>query len=205
MVISVRYTIDPVRLLWLGAKQRMDFGTFWAAAAIPLLILIARIFEASLESVRTIYISKGHANLAAYVGIVKTGVWLISTGLVLTNLTQFWNLFSYLAGYGIGTVLGMEIENLISIGFVIVRLITAEDPQIIMTRLSALGYGMTRIEGTGSFSGSVSIIFMIVPRKSCRHFRSSPANTRIYCTPLKTSGISRTAQKSSIRIQNAVS
>ena len=206
MVISVRYTIDPVRLLWLGAKQRMDFGTFWAAAAIPLLILIARIFEASLESVRTIYISKGHANLAAYVGIVKTGVWLISTGLVLTNLTQFWNLFSYLAGYGIGTVLGMEIENLISIGFVIVRLITAEDPQIIMTRLSALGYGMTRIEGTGSFSGSVSIIFMIVPRKSSSsYFRSSPANTRIYCTPLKTSGISRTAQKSSIRIQNAVS
>ena len=66
----------------------MDIGTFWSAAAIPLLILIARIAEASLESVRTIYISKGHANLAAYVGIVKTGIWLISTGLVLTNLTQ---------------------------------------------------------------------------------------------------------------------
>ena len=66
---------------------------------------MARIAEASLESVRTIYISKGHANLAAYVGIVKTGIWLISTGLVLTNFTQFWNLFAYLAGYGIGTVL----------------------------------------------------------------------------------------------------
>ncbi|MFZ2074892.1 MAG: DUF5698 domain-containing protein [Methanoregula sp.] len=143
----------------------MDIGTFWAAAAIPLLILIARIAEASLESVRTIYISKGHANLAAYVGIVKTGIWLISTGLVLTNLTQYWNLFAYLAGYGIGTVLGMEIENLISIGYVIVRLITPADPQILMSRLSTLGYGMTRIEGTGSFSGTVSIIFMIVPRK----------------------------------------
>jgi len=143
----------------------MDIGTFWSAAAIPLLILIARIAEASLESVRTIYISKGHANLAAYVGIVKTGIWLISTGLVLTNLMQYWNLFAYLAGYGIGTVLGMAIENLISIGFVIVRLITPGDPQTIMSRLSMLGYGMTRIEGPGSFSGSVSIIFMIVPRK----------------------------------------
>ena len=67
----------------------MDIGTFWAAAAIPLLILIARIAEASLESVRTIYISKGHANLAAYVGITKTGIWLISTGLVLTDLVQY--------------------------------------------------------------------------------------------------------------------
>ena len=143
----------------------MDLSTAWAALSIPLHILVARIFEASLESVRTIYISKGHANLAAYVGIVKTGIWLISTGLVLTNLTQFWNLFAYLAGYGIGTVMGMEIESLISIGFVIVRLITAEDPQLLMDRLATLGYGMTRIEGTGSFHGSVSIIFMIVPRK----------------------------------------
>jgi len=143
----------------------VDFGQFCSLAAIPFMILIARIAEASLESVRTIYISKGHANLAAYVGIIKTGIWLISTGLVLTNLTQYWNLFAYLAGYGIGTVLGMEIENLISIGHVIVRLITPADPQPMMARLSTLGYGMTRMEGTGSFSGTVSIIFMIVPRK----------------------------------------
>jgi hypothetical protein len=106
----------------------MDIGTHWSATAIPLLILIARIAEASLESVRTISISKGHANLAAYVGIVKTCIWLISTSLVLTNLTQYWNLFAYLAGYGIGTVLGMAIENFISIGYVIVRLIHPRRP-----------------------------------------------------------------------------
>ncbi len=131
---------------------------------VPLLIFLLRIAEASLESLRTIYISKGHANLAAYVGIVKTGIWLISTGLVLTDLTEFWNLFAYLAGYGIGTVLGMQIENMISIGYVIVRLITPGDPQPLITHLSTLGYGMTRIEGSGSFSHTVNIIFMIVPR-----------------------------------------
>lgn len=132
--------------------------------SVPVLILIARIFEAALETVRTIYISKGHANLAACVGIVKTGIWLISTGLVITNLTDYWNLFAYLAGYGIGTLLGMQIENMISIGYVIVRLITPGDPQPVIARLSTLGYGMTRIEGHGSFSNTVSIIFMIVPR-----------------------------------------
>jgi uncharacterized protein YebE (UPF0316 family) len=98
------------------------------------------------------------------VGIVKTGIWLISTGLVITNLTDYWNLFAYLAGYGIGTLVGMQIENMISIGYVIVRLITPADPQPIITSLSTLGYGMTRIEGQGSFSHSVNIIFMIVPR-----------------------------------------
>ena len=129
-----------------------------------MVILIARIFEAALETIRTIYISKGHANLAACVGIVKTGIWLISTGLVLTNLTDFWDLFAYLAGYGIGTLLGMQIENVISIGHVIVRLILPGDPEPIISNLSTLGYGMTRIEGQGSFTNTVSIIFMIVPR-----------------------------------------
>ena len=131
---------------------------------VPLLIFIARIAEAALETVRTIYISRGHANLAAYVGIVKTGIWLLSTGLVLTNLTDYWNIVAYLAGYGLGTMLGMEIENRISIGYVIVRLITPADPQPLITELSTLGYGMTRIEGSGSFSPTVNIIFMIVPR-----------------------------------------
>ena len=50
---------------------------FGMVTIIPLVILIARIAEAALETIRTIYISKGHANLAACVGIVKTGIWLI--------------------------------------------------------------------------------------------------------------------------------
>jgi len=131
---------------------------------VPLVILIARIFETSLETVRTIYIARGHANLASCMGIVKTGIWLLSTGLVLTNLTDYWNILAYLAGYGIGTLLGMQIENMISIGDVIVRLIIPGDPQPVIDELSAHGYGMTRIEGTGTFSHSVSILFMIVPR-----------------------------------------
>lgn len=132
--------------------------------AIPLLILIARIIETSLETIRTIYIARGHTNLAGWIGIAKTGIWLLSTGLVLANLSDYWNLFAYLAGYGLGTLLGMEIEKIISLGHVIVRLITPEDPLPLVENLAGLGYGMTRIEGTGSFSNSVSIIFMIVPR-----------------------------------------
>ena len=137
----------------------------WGAATLPLIILIARIVETSLETVRTIYINRGHANLAGWIGIVKTGIWLLSTGIVITNLGDYWNLFAYLAGYGLGTLLGMQIENMISLGHVIVRLITPADPQPLITELSTLGYGMTRIEGSGSFSHTVSIIFMIVPRK----------------------------------------
>ena len=58
----------------------------------------------------------------------------------------------------------MQIETMISLGHVIVRLITPADPLPLITELSSLGYGMTRIEGSGSFSNTVTIIFMIVPR-----------------------------------------
>ncbi|GEM_PF-289147 len=139
-------------------------GIIGIPAAIPLLILLARIIETSLETIRTIYIARGHASLAGYIGITKTGIWLLSTALVLTNLSDYWNLFAYLAGYGLGTLLGIEIEKMISLGHVIVRLITPDDPQPLIANLSGLGYGMTRIEGTGSFSNTVTIIFMIVPR-----------------------------------------
>ncbi len=133
-------------------------------AVIPLLILIARIIETSLETIRTIYIARGHANLAGWIGIAKTGIWLLSTGLVLANLSDYWNIFAYLAGYGLGTLLGMEIEKIISLGHVIVRLITPDDPRPLMDQLAGLGYGMTKIEGTGGFSNTVAILFMIVPR-----------------------------------------
>jgi uncharacterized protein YebE (UPF0316 family) len=132
--------------------------------AIPLLILIARIVETSMETIRVIYVTRGHAGLASYIGIAKTGIWLLSTGLVLTNLLNYWNIVAYLAGYGIGTLLGIWIEQQISIGYVIVRIITPGDAQAVAARLASLGYGMTRIEGSGSFVSTVTILFMIVPR-----------------------------------------
>jgi uncharacterized protein YebE (UPF0316 family) len=131
---------------------------------VPLIILVARIIETSLDTIRTVYISRGHSNLAANIGVVKIGIWLLSTGLVLSNLNDYWSIFAYVAGYGIGTLLGTEIEKIISIGSVIVRLITRDDPAELIERLSKQGYGLTRLEGTGSFSDSVNVILMIVPR-----------------------------------------
>jgi hypothetical protein len=64
----------------------------------------------------------------------------------------------------------MEIEKMISLGHVIVRLITPSDPQPLISELAALGYGMTRIEGSGSFSNTVTIILMIVPRPELGQF-----------------------------------
>lgn len=132
---------------------------------LPLTILVARIIETSLETIRMIYITRGHQYLSAGIGMVKVGIWLLSTGLVLTNLSNIAGIVAYIAGYGIGTIIGMEIESRISIGSVVVRVISTKDPAPFMEKAAKMGYGMTRLHGTGYFSSSeVTVLLMVVPR-----------------------------------------
>jgi uncharacterized protein YebE (UPF0316 family) len=132
---------------------------------LPLTIFLARLVETSLETLRTVYVSRGHQYLSAGVGVIKVAFWLLSTGLVLTNLDNIWGILAYIAGYGVGTIIGMEIEERISIGNVVVRIISGKDPQALMERLKGMGYGITRLEGSGYFSPDVVVLLMIVPRK----------------------------------------
>ena len=142
-----------------------------AGAGLPLVILVARIIETTLETIRTVYVSKGHKYLASGIGVVKVAIWLLSTGLVLTNLTNIWGIIAYIAGYGIGTLLGMEIEERITIGNVIVRIFCPDDPGPLIGQLRTLGYGITRIDGSGGYASAVAILLMIVPRSELSRLR----------------------------------
>lgn len=132
---------------------------------LPLIILAAKIAEASMETIRTVYISRGHKYLASVIGVVKTGIWILSTGLVLMNLTFLPGIVAYMAGYGIGTILGMEIEKKIGIGSVVVRIISPKDPEVLVQQLADLGFGITRVNGSGRFTQAVAILFLVVPRR----------------------------------------
>ena len=132
---------------------------------LPLTIFIARIVETSLETIRTIYITRGNQYLAAGIGVVKVAIWLLSTGLVLTNLQNIAGIVAYIAGYGIGTIIGMELEGRISIGSVVVRVISKGDPAKFMAKAAGLGFGITKLEGTGFYDSAVTVLLMVVPRK----------------------------------------
>jgi uncharacterized protein YebE (UPF0316 family) len=132
---------------------------------IPAIILVARIVETTLETVRTVYVTRGHKYLASSIGVGKVAIWLLSTGLVLTNLTNIPGIIAYIAGYGIGTILGMEIEDRISLGNVVVRIISPGDPEPLVEHVCRLGYGITRLAGYGRSATQVSVLLMVVPRK----------------------------------------
>jgi uncharacterized protein YebE (UPF0316 family) len=135
-----------------------------AYLTLPAIIFFARVFETSLDTIRTVYINRGHKYLASGIGVIKIGIWLLSTGLVLTNFTNIGGILAYIAGYGIGTLLGMEIEDRISIGSVLVRIISVRDPGPLVAQLNGLGYGITRLKAQGCFMPTVAILLIIVPR-----------------------------------------
>ena len=139
---------------------------------IPLIILVARIIETSLETIRTIYINRGHTNLAAGIGVVKVAIWLLSTGLVFSNLNDIFSLVAYVAGYAIGTIIGMQMEDRISIGSVVVRVFYPGDPAPLVKRFGEMGYGITRLDGTGYLSSPVAVLFMVVPRANVKELLS---------------------------------
>lgn len=131
---------------------------------LPVAIFLARVLESALETIRTVYIARGHPYLAAGIGMIKVAIWLLSTGLVITNLTNIPADLAYIAGYGIGTVLGMDLECRVSLGHVIVRVFAPKESDPIVSRFRDLGFGITRVEGTGGCASEVSILLLIVPR-----------------------------------------
>lgn len=131
---------------------------------LPLIILVARIVETTMETIRLVYVTKGHKYLASGIGTLKIGVWVVSTGLVLTNLDNIPGILAYMLGYGIGTLLGMTIESWIGLGTAVIRIFCTEEPEPLISRMGKMEFGTTRINGSGQFVPAVAVLISIVPR-----------------------------------------
>lgn len=67
---------------------------------------------------------KGYRYIAAFVSMVEIIVYIIGLGLVLDNLNKIQNIIAYAAGYGIGVMVGMKIEEKLALGYITVNVIT---------------------------------------------------------------------------------
>ena len=70
---------------------------------------------------------------------------------------------AYATGYAMGTFIGMKIENKLSLGQVVLRIITSTDSTSLTDNLKAHSYNFTTVDANGKF-GPVKIIFMITQR-----------------------------------------
>ncbi len=108
----------------------MEFSVgpeIFAWVILPLLIFFARICDVSLGTIRVIFISKGFKYIAPVIGFFEVIIWLLAIGQVMNNLTNVASYIAYGGGFACGTLIGMIVEEKLSIGTVTVRVITRKD------------------------------------------------------------------------------
>ncbi|PKK86659.1 MAG: hypothetical protein CVT48_00070 [Thermoplasmata archaeon HGW-Thermoplasmata-1] len=150
----------------------MDIPSFidsgiWSWVVIPVLIFLARIVDVSIGTIRVIFISKGIKYIAPVLGFFEVIIWLLAIGQIVQNLTNWVSYLAYGAGFATGTYVGMLIENRLSLGLLIVRIITKQNPEALIEKLKEKKYGITMIDAKG-VKGDVKIIFTVIQRANLK-------------------------------------
>ena len=134
---------------------------------IPALICLARICDVTLGTIRIITVSKGMKSLATGLAFFEIIIWLFAIGQIMQNLSNFANYIAYATGYAVGNYVGIYIEEKLSLGIVMLRIITKKKADDLIAFLKSAGYGVTNIKANGAY-GSVDVIFTIIKRRKCK-------------------------------------
>ncbi len=135
----------------------------FALVVLPLLICCSRIIDVSLGTMRIIFVSRGFRVLAPIMGFFEVLIWIIVISQVMQNLTNVVNYVAYAFGFALGSYVGMTIERRLSLGMVVIRVITAKDSRELIGFMRKEGYGVTVLNAEGS-SGRVNVVFTVIKR-----------------------------------------
>lgn len=144
----------------------------FAWVVLPIFIFLARICDVSLGTIRVIFISKGIKYLAPCIGFFEVIIWLVAIGQVMQNITNPISYIAYGAGFACGTFIGMTIEERLSIGLAVIRIITREDAKDLMADLRKKNYGVTSLDAEGA-TGQVKVLLMVAKRQDIRDIVAS--------------------------------
>jgi uncharacterized protein YebE (UPF0316 family) len=129
-----------------------------------LLIIVARICDVSMGTLRVAFIARGRKYLAAACGFVEVLIWISVVSRVLTGEQRLFTYIAYALGFACGTLVGMFIEEHLAVGWSLVRVITARPVGDLMQKLSIAGFGVTQQDAQGA-RGPVQVLVTLMPRK----------------------------------------
>ena len=129
----------------------------------PSLIFLARIVDVSLGTLRIIFISKGYRFMAPVLGFFEVMVWLLAVRQIIVNVSSPGMYVAYGAGCAVGTFIGLYLEEWLSIGTVMIRVITSRDSRKLLSALKDEGFVVTSSGASGS-DGKVGVLFIVLER-----------------------------------------
>jgi len=140
-----------------------DGFTVWFL--IPFLIFLARIADVSIGTIRIILIAKGLKKIAPLLGFLESFIWIIAVSQIMLNLNNFYYYVAYSLGFATGTYVGIVLEEKLSLGFVIIRVITYKDATELENHLRRHNHSATVIDAKGQ-SGDVKVLFLVIKRSN---------------------------------------
>lgn len=134
------------------------YPLFW-----PIFIILARITDVSLGTVRTICVVRGARWTAALLGFCEVTVWVTAVSGVLVQPTPV-KLLSYGAGFALGNACGVWLESKLAMGQQRVIAISRHYTHTIAMALRMADYTVTEVPARGHH-GEVAMCFVIAQRK----------------------------------------
>jgi uncharacterized protein YebE (UPF0316 family) len=129
-----------------------------------LLVVVARICDVTLGTMRTMAIVNGRRGLAWILGFFEVLIWIYAVSAVLAGgIRSPFIAIAYALGFATGNYLGITVEKWIAHGEQVIRIFTRQGPDL-ASRLRQLGFGVTQLEGHGR-DGRVDVLFVKARRK----------------------------------------
>jgi len=138
-------------------------GTLYSWIVLPLLIMLARIIDVSIGTIRLMFVAKGFRYLAPILGFFEVLIWIIAIGQIMKNLNNSLSYLAYAGGFAIGNYIGILIESKLSLGMVVVRIITQNNSKKLIDYLKNTRLGVTQVDAEGVYS-KVKILLTVVRR-----------------------------------------
>ena len=140
---------------------------FTAAPPVELvIILLAKIVEVSLATVRQILINRGYRREGTALSFFEIILWTFIASRVITGLAEApVKGIAYCLGFSLGVFCGSVIESKIALGKVLVRTIVSEQKGLALTALlREKGFAVTTVQAEGRDSKR-SLLMIFTRRK----------------------------------------
>ncbi|MFO0827139.1 MAG: DUF5698 domain-containing protein [Phycisphaerales bacterium] len=132
-----------------------------------LLIVVARIADVSLGTLRTVAVINGRRTAAWALGFLEVLIWVLVVSQVIASVRDNWiYALAYAFGFATGNFIGITIEQYFAFGRQIVRIFTREGVTM-AAKLREAGLGVTEFDGRGR-DGPVAMLFVDVERRAVR-------------------------------------
>jgi len=150
------------------------FITFW-------FIVLARITDVSLDTIRTVSIVQGRRVFAAVLGFFEAVVYICAVAKVLLNMDHPVYALAYGLGFATGTYLGIAIEQRLAFGRQLASLFTNKGPDMARV-LRTAGYRLAEVKGHAR-DGDLTILYVEIPRRKARNLirDASAVDERCFC------------------------